>query len=46
MKKKFDAVEFQRKARARLSREYLENPKKFRDKLKAKYSSKLEAVNG
>ncbi len=37
MKKKFDAVQFQREARAKLAKEYLKNRKKFIAGLKHKY---------
>ncbi|MBN2207777.1 MAG: hypothetical protein JW759_00545 [Candidatus Coatesbacteria bacterium] len=37
MKKKFDAVEFQRKVREELSREYCADPKAFLRKLKEEY---------
>ena len=37
MKKKFDAVEFQRKAREELSKEYLADPEAFVRKLREKY---------
>lgn len=36
MKKKFDAVEFQRKVREKLSKSYLSNPQKFLRELKQK----------
>ncbi len=37
MKKKFDAVKFQRKVRKNLSAEYLANPEAFMQRLKKKY---------
>lgn len=37
MKKKFDAVEFQRKVREELSKEYCSDPKAFLRKLKEEY---------
>ena len=37
MKKKFDAVKFQRKVREELSKEYCSNPEAFLRKLKEKY---------
>ena len=37
MKKKFDAVQFQREMRKKLTKEYLKNRKKFVEELKEKY---------
>lgn len=45
MKKKFDAVEFQREARKKLGKEFLKSRKKFIADLKKKYpDSKKEAA--
>jgi hypothetical protein len=43
MKKKFDAVEFQRKARAEVSRKYRSNRRAFLRQMKEKYGSLREA---
>ncbi len=46
MKKTFDAVAFQRKAREKLSREFMKDRKSFLQKLQEKYSfaSKPQAI--
>jgi len=44
MKKKFDAVQFQREKREKFSKEYLSNRKKFIAELKQKYSSRKKAA--
>ena len=43
MKKKFDAVSFQRKARQKLSREFMKDRKSFLQKLREKRSVTLLA---
>lgn len=43
MKANFNAVAFQRKARKKLSEEYLSDPKKFRARLKKVNQSKLSS---
>lgn len=43
MKSNFDTVAFQRKARKKLSEEYLSDPKKFRTRLKKVNQSKLSS---
>lgn len=42
MKKKFDAVQFQRKVREELSKKYLSDPKVFARELKTKYAAEKE----
>ncbi len=44
MKKKFDAVGFQREMRKKLSKEYLKNRKKFITDLKQKYATRKKAA--
>jgi len=44
VKKKFDAVQFQRKMRKKLSKEYLKDRKKFISELKEKYSQRKQAA--
>ena len=39
MRKKFDAVAFQRKARQKLSREFMKDRKSFLQKLRTKHSA-------
>jgi len=42
MKKKFDAVKFQRAARKRLSRKYAANPRAFVRELRRKHGQPME----
>lgn len=44
MKKKFDAVDFQRKRRAKLSAEYQKNPKAFLKKLREILNKRKKAA--
>ncbi len=44
MKKKFDAVEFQREMRQKFSKEYFKNRKKFVAELKQKYPNRKKAA--
>ncbi len=39
MKKKFDAVQFQRKVREELGKKYLSDPKAFARELRTKYAA-------
>ncbi|MCB9756859.1 MAG: hypothetical protein H6753_00365 [Candidatus Omnitrophica bacterium] len=45
MKKKFDAVVLQRKARQKLSREFLKDRKTFLKKLRDKYPARQTVVS-